>query len=102
MAIDEKRHGRIGEEAVRVFYRGSGAAWADAAAARRRQFVILLSPPMSPFADRYRLIAPHLPPSALQRYQARRHLYSFGSLTETFHAFVEALALRRLAIYEFN
>jgi pimeloyl-ACP methyl ester carboxylesterase len=58
---------------------------------------------MPHLADRHRLIAPDLPSFGFTEVpSARRYLYGFRSLTETIHAFVNVLGLRRLAICVFN
>ncbi|RTL57992.1 MAG: alpha/beta hydrolase [Rhodocyclaceae bacterium] len=54
-------------------------------------------------AGRYRVIAPDLPGFGFTKVPAeRRYRYSFEALTQTLSAFVDALGLKRYALYVFD
>jgi pimeloyl-ACP methyl ester carboxylesterase len=53
-------------------------------------------------ACRFRLITPDLPSFGFTKVDGEDYRYTFAQLTETIQGFVDALALRRFAIYVFD
>ena len=54
-------------------------------------------------ADKYRVIAPDLPGFGFTEVpEERKYVYSFDSLAKTIEAFIEALGLKRYALYVFD
>ena len=53
-------------------------------------------------ASRFHLIAPDLPSFGFTKVDGEDYRYTFAQLTETTQGFVDALALRRFAIYVFD
>ena len=92
-------------DGVKIFYRESGPADAPV-------LLLLHGYPTSShmfrnlfprLATNYRLIAPDLPGFGFTEVPAgRRYHYSFDSLAVTINAFVEAIGLRKYAIYVFD
>jgi len=97
------RHQQVG--AVEVFYREAGPADAPVilllhgfptSSHMFRDLIPLL-------ADRYRVIAPDLPGFGLTRAPGRGDFeYSFDSLAGVIGGFVEAIGVRRYALYAFD
>jgi pimeloyl-ACP methyl ester carboxylesterase len=96
---------RVQADGVDVFYREAGPAHAP--------IVLLLHGfPASSFqyreliprlADRYRVIAPHLPGFGFTEVpEARAYTYTFDALAKTILAFTDALSLKRYALYVFD
>jgi pimeloyl-ACP methyl ester carboxylesterase len=96
---------RIEADGIRVFYREAGPLQAPVV-------LLLHGFPASSFmfreliprlADRYRVIAPDLPGFGFTEVPAeRKYVYSFEALSLTIAAFVEALQLKRYALYVFD
>jgi pimeloyl-ACP methyl ester carboxylesterase len=96
---------RIEVDGVRVFYREAGAPNAPV-------ILLLHGFPASSFqyreliprlADRYRVIAPDLPGFGFTEIPAERnYVYTFDALAKTIEAFVEALNLKKYALYIFD
>ena len=92
-------------DGVRVFYREAGPADAPvllllhgfpSSSHQFRDLIPLL-------ADKYRLIAPDLPGFGFTQVPAARdYVYTFDALGKTLEAFVDALGLRRYALYVFD
>ncbi|MGJ7518355.1 alpha/beta fold hydrolase [Pseudomonas baetica] len=92
-------------DGVRVFYREAGAADAPvllllhgfpSSSHQFRDLIPLL-------ADKYRLIAPDLPGFGFTQVPAERnYVYTFDALGKTLEAFVDALDLKRYALYFFD
>jgi pimeloyl-ACP methyl ester carboxylesterase len=53
-------------------------------------------------ANRFHLIAPDLPSFGFTKVDGENYRYTFAQLTQTIQAFVDALALRRFAMYVFD
>jgi pimeloyl-ACP methyl ester carboxylesterase len=53
-------------------------------------------------ANRFHLIAPDLPSFGFTKVDGESYRYTFAQLTQTTQAFVDALALRRFAMYVFD
>lgn len=95
----------IDADGVKIFYRQAGPAHAPVVLllhgfpASSHMFREL----MPRLATNYRVIAPDLPGFGFTDVPAQRHyVYSFDSLTRTAGAFVEALGLKRYALYVFD
>jgi pimeloyl-ACP methyl ester carboxylesterase len=96
---------RVQADGVTVFYREAGPADAPVV-------LLLHGFPTSSFqyreliprlADRYRVIAPDLPGFGFTEVTAeRRYKYTFDALAVTIQAFIEALHLKRYAMYVFD
>jgi pimeloyl-ACP methyl ester carboxylesterase len=96
---------RIEVDGVRVFYREAGDPNAPVV-------LLLHGFPASSFqyreliprlADRYRVIAPDLPGFGFTEIPAERnYVYTFDALAKTIEAFVEALNLKKYALYIFD
>jgi pimeloyl-ACP methyl ester carboxylesterase len=96
---------RIEVDGVRVFYREAGDPNAPVV-------ILLHGFPASSFqyreliprlADRYRVIAPDLPGFGFTEIPAERnYVYTFDALAKTIEAFVEALNLKKYALYIFD
>jgi pimeloyl-ACP methyl ester carboxylesterase len=96
---------RVEADGVNVFYREAGPKDAPVV-------VLLHGFPTSSFqyreliprlADRYRVVAPDLPGFGFTEVPAeRKYVYTFGALAKTIEAFLEALALKRYALYVFD
>jgi pimeloyl-ACP methyl ester carboxylesterase len=96
---------RIEVDGVRVFYREAGDPNAPV-------ILLLHGFPASSFqyreliprlADRYRVIAPDLPGFGFTEVPAERnYVYTFDELAKTIEAFVEALNLKKYALYIFD
>jgi pimeloyl-ACP methyl ester carboxylesterase len=96
---------RIEVDGVRVFYREAGDPNAPVV-------LLLHGFPASSFqyreliprlADRYRVIAPDLPGFGFTEVPAERnYVYTFDALAKTIEAFVEALNLKKYALYIFD
>src|ERR1700721_1099105 len=94
-------HHRIEADGVHVFYREAGPADAPVV-------LLLHGFPTSSFqyreliprlADRYRVIAPHLPAFGFSEVPAERgYQYNFEALAKTICAFTQALKLNRYAM----
>ncbi len=92
-------------DGVRIFYREAGAKDAN-------PMLLLHGYPTSShmfreliprLASRYRLIAPDLPGFGFTEVPAaRNYKYTFESLARTMDAFVEAIGLKRFALYVFD
>ncbi|WP_095195118.1 alpha/beta fold hydrolase [Pseudomonas sp. Irchel 3A7] len=92
-------------DGVRVFYREAGAADAPvllllhgfpSSSHQFRDLIPLL-------ADKYRLIAPDLPGFGFTEVPAERdYVYTFDAIGNTLEAFVDALDLKRYALYVFD
>ncbi|AHI26328.1 alpha/beta hydrolase fold protein [Komagataeibacter xylinus E25] len=101
----EVRHQRIRADGVDVFYREAGAENAPIILllhgfANSSFYFRHLMPKL---ADRYRLIAPDLPSFGFTEIPAdRNYRYDFASLARTIVAFVDALGLKRYALYVFD
>lgn len=99
------KHGFIDADGVRVFYREAGGASAPVLLllqgfANSSFYFRHLMPRL---ADRYRVIAPDLPSFGFTEVPAeRRYRYDFHGLTQTIRAFVDALGLKRFAMYVFD
>ncbi|WP_137806448.1 alpha/beta fold hydrolase [Pseudomonas sp. G(2018)] len=95
----------IEADGVRVFYREAGAADAPvllllhgfpSSSHQFRDLIPLL-------ADKYRLIAPDLPGFGFTQVPAEReYVYTFDAIGKTLSAFVDALDLKRYALYFFD
>ncbi|PVZ55365.1 hydrolase [Pseudomonas sp. B1(2018)] len=92
-------------DGIRVFYREAGAADAPVLLllhgfpSSSHQFRDLIPR----LADKYRLIAPDLPGFGFTEVPAERHyVYTFDALGETIRQFVDALGLKRYAMYFFD
>lgn len=98
-------HHFIEADGVRVFYREAGSADAPV-------ILLLHGFPTSSFqyrelfprlADRFRVIAPDLPGFGFTEVpEERNYRYTFGAIAETIFAFIEALKLKRYAMYVFD
>jgi pimeloyl-ACP methyl ester carboxylesterase len=98
------RHSNLQVGPVTVFYREAG----------RKGFPVLLllhgfansshyfRHLMPLLAHRFHLIAPDLPSFGFTKVDAEDYRYTFSQLTQTMHAFVDALALQRFAMYVFD
>ena len=96
---------RVQADGISVFYRSAGDANAPV-------ILLLHGFPASSFmfreliprlADRYRVIAPDLPGFGFTGVpEERKYVYSFDALTATIEAFIDALDLKRYAIYAFD
>ena len=96
---------RVEADGVNVFYREAGAAGAPVV-------LLLHGFPTSSFqyreliprlALRYRVVAPDLPGFGFTEVPAQRNYkYSFDALARTILAFIEALQLKRYALYVFD
>jgi pimeloyl-ACP methyl ester carboxylesterase len=96
---------RVEADGVNVFYREAGPKGAPVV-------VLLHGFPTSSFqyrelipqlADRYHLIAPDLPGFGFTEVpEGRNYTYTFDALTKTVEAFLDALALKRYALYVFD
>lgn len=96
---------RINADGVHVFYRAAGDSNAPVV-------LLLHGFPTSSFmfreliprlADDYRVIAPDLPGFGFTDVPAKReYIYSFDRLAATLNAFVQALKIRRFALYVFD
>ena len=96
---------RVEADGLTVFYREAGPANAPVV-------LLLHGFPTSSFqyrelmprlADRYRVIAPDLPGFGFTEVpEQRRYTYSFAALADTILAFVDALDLKRYALYVFD
>ena len=96
---------RIEADGVSVFYRESGPKDAPvvvllhgfpASSLQYRELIPRL-------ADRYRVIAPDLPGFGFTEVPAsRNYTFTFDELAKTIDAFLEALSLRRYALYMFD
>jgi pimeloyl-ACP methyl ester carboxylesterase len=98
-------HHRVEADGVLVFYREAGPADAPVV-------VLLHGFPASSFqyreliprlADRYHVIAPDLPGFGFTEVpEGRSYSYTFDALAKTIFAFIEALKLKRYALYVFD
>jgi pimeloyl-ACP methyl ester carboxylesterase len=98
-------HHRVEADGVLVFYREAGPADAPVV-------VLLHGFPASSFqyreliprlADRYHVIAPDLPGFGFTEVpEGRSYSYTFDALAKTIFAFLEALKLKRYALYVFD
>jgi pimeloyl-ACP methyl ester carboxylesterase len=96
---------RVEADGVRVFYREAGPVDAPvllllhgfpASSFQYRELMPLL-------ADRYRVIAPDLPGFGFTEVpEERKYQYTFDALAKTVEAFVDALQLKRYALYVFD
>jgi pimeloyl-ACP methyl ester carboxylesterase len=96
---------RVEADGVRVFYREAGPVDAPvllllhgfpASSFQYRELMLLL-------ADRYRVIAPDLPGFGFTEVpEERKYRYTFDALAKTVEAFVDALQLKRYALYVFD
>jgi pimeloyl-ACP methyl ester carboxylesterase len=96
---------RIKADGVQIFYREAGPAEAPVV-------LLLHGFPTSShmyreliprLAMRYRVIAPDLPGFGFTTVpDERKYVYTFDALAQTMNAFVEALALKRYALYVFD
>jgi pimeloyl-ACP methyl ester carboxylesterase len=96
---------RVQADGISVFYRSAGDVNAPV-------ILLLHGFPASSFmfreliprlADRYRVIAPDLPGFGFTGVpEERKYVYSFDALTATIEAFIDALDLKRYAIYAFD
>lgn len=101
----EVRHGRVQADGVDVFYREAGPTDAPVLLllhgfANSSFYFRHLMPKL---ADRFRLIAPDLPSFGFTTVPAERNYrFDFASLSRTAVAFVDAMGLKRYAIYVFD
>ena len=96
---------RVQADGVSVFYREAGPVNAPVV-------LLLHGFPTSSFqyreliprlADKYRVIAPDLPGFGFTEVPAeRKYVYTFDKLAKTIEAFVEALGLKKYALYVFD
>jgi pyruvate/2-oxoglutarate dehydrogenase complex dihydrolipoamide dehydrogenase (E3) component/pimeloyl-ACP methyl ester carboxylesterase len=96
---------QVEADGVEVFYREAGPKDAPVV-------LLLHGFPTSSFqyreliprlADRYRVIAPDLPGFGFTEVPAeRKYTYTFNALAKTIEAFIDALALKRYALYVFD
>jgi pimeloyl-ACP methyl ester carboxylesterase len=96
---------RVQADGVSVFYREAGSVDAPVV-------LLLHGFPTSSFqyreliprlADTYRVIAPDLPGFGFTEVPAeRKYVYTFDNLAKTIEAFVEALGLKKYALYVFD
>lgn len=104
VAMEAVRHSTLKVGSVTVFYREAGSAgnpvllllhgFANSSYYFRHLMPLL--------AERFHLIAPDLPSFGFTRVDGEGYRYTFAQLTETTQAFVDALALRRFAMYVFD
>jgi pimeloyl-ACP methyl ester carboxylesterase len=95
----------VDADGIRIFYREAGPADAPV-------LLLLHGYPASShmfreliprLADRYRVIAPDLPAFGFTAVPEERHYqYTFDALAKTIEAFVDALSLKRYALYVFD
>jgi len=98
-------HHLVDADGIRIFYREAGPADAPVV-------LLLHGFPTSSFqfreliprlADRYHVIAPDLPGFGFTQVPSeRKYHYTFDALGQTLFAFVEALQLKRYALYVFD
>ncbi len=99
------RHGRIRADGVDVFYREAGPSDAPVLLllhgfANSSFYFRHLMPRLS---DRFLLVAPDLPSFGFTEVPPERgYRYDFASLSRTIGAFVDAMGLRRYALYVFD
>ena len=104
MDVAEIRHSTLKVGHVTVFYREAGLAGRPVLLllhgfANSSHYFRHLMPLL---ADRFHLIAPDLPSFGFTTVDGRDYRYTFAQLTETIQGFVDALALRRFAMYVFD
>jgi pimeloyl-ACP methyl ester carboxylesterase len=101
----EVHHGRVQADGVEVFFREAGPIDAPVLLllhgfANSSFYFRHLMPKL---ADRFRLIAPDLPSFGFTHIPPERsYQFDFASLSRTLVAFVDALGLKRYAIYVFD
>jgi pimeloyl-ACP methyl ester carboxylesterase len=98
------RHSTVKVGPVTVFYREAGVEGRPVLLllhgfANSSHYFRHLMPRL---ASRFHLIAPDLPSFGFTRVDAGDYRYTFAQLTETVQGFVDALALRRFAMYVFD
>src|ERR1700744_150664 len=104
MDMAEVRHSTVKVGPVTVFYREAGL--------QGRPVLLLLHGfansshyfrhLMPLLANRFHLIAPDLPSFGFTKVDSADYRYTFAQLTETTQAFVDALGLKRFAMYVFD
>lgn len=102
--MPEIRHSTLKVGPVHVFYREAGLAGNPVLLllhgfANSSHYFRHLMPLL---ADRFRLIAPDLPSFGFTKADGEGYRYTFAQLTQTIQGFVDALALRRFAMYVFD
>lgn len=103
-AMTEVRHATIQIGSVSVFYREAGRKGLPVLLllhgfANSSHYFRHLMPML---ADRFHLIAPDLPSFGFTKVNDDRYKYTFAQLTETLQGFVDALKLKRFAMYVFD
>jgi pimeloyl-ACP methyl ester carboxylesterase len=104
MDVNEVRHSTVKVGPVTVFYREAGLAGRPVLLllhgfANSSHYFRHLMPLL---ASRFHLIAPDLPSFGFTKVDGQNYRYTFAQLTETTQAFVDALRLRRFAMYVFD
>jgi pimeloyl-ACP methyl ester carboxylesterase len=104
MDMVEVRHSRLKVGPVTVFYREAGLegrpvllllhGFANSSFYFRHLMPLL--------ANRFHLIAPDIPSFGFTKVDGEGYRYTFAQLTETIQAFVDALGVRRFAMYVFD
>ncbi len=102
--VAEVRHSTLKVGPVTMFYREAGLAGRPVLLllhgfANSSHYFRHLMPLL---ANRFHLIAPDLPSFGFTTVAGGDYRYTFAQLTETTQAFVDALALRRFAMYVFD
>jgi pimeloyl-ACP methyl ester carboxylesterase len=102
--VTEVRHSTVKVGPVTVFYREAGLEGRPVLLllhgfANSSHYFRHLMPLL---ADRFHLIAPDLPSFGFTKVDGEDYRYTFAQLTETTQGFVDALALRRFAMYVFD
>jgi pimeloyl-ACP methyl ester carboxylesterase len=104
MDVTEVRHSTVKVGPVTVFYREAGLAGRPVLLllhgfANSSHYFRHLMPRL---ANRFHLIAPDLPSFGFTKVDGAGYRYTFAQLTQTMQGFVDALALRRFAMYVFD
>jgi pimeloyl-ACP methyl ester carboxylesterase len=102
--VAEVRHSTVKVGPVTVFYREAGLEGRPVLLllhgfANSSHYFRHLMPLL---ANRFHLIAPDLPSFGFTKVEGKDYRYSFAQLTETTQGFVDALGLRRFAMYVFD
>jgi len=104
MDVAEVRHSTVKVGSVTVFYREAGLEGRPVLLllhgfANSSHYFRHLMPLL---ANRFHLIAPDLPSFGFTKVDGEDYRYTFAQLTQTTQGFVDALALRRFAVYVFD
>ncbi len=104
MDVTEVRHSTVKVGPLTVFYREAGLAGRPVLLllhgfANSSHYFRHLMPRL---ANRFHLIAPDLPSFGFTKVDGAGYRYTFAQLTQTMQGFVDALALRRFAMYVFD